>query len=243
MPTGTEIMTRAGVLLNDGDHSRWPLAELAEWINEGMRAIVLTKPSAFSHTVVVHLGVGTRQAVPATGTPVPLILIGLNRNIIYTPGVAPSVGIVDVPEPREGGRMIRRADRKLLDSQSPNWHSTRSVKFTREVRNYTFDELVPLEFYTYPGNDGTGYVEAELGFSPPPLVATGDPLLIASYGTALALPEPYSVPLLDYTLYRCEMKDDLGAAAGRSAMHYQQFATAIGLKIQVEKSHSPNARP
>jgi hypothetical protein len=39
------------------------------------------------------------------------------------------------------------------------------------------------------------------------------------------------------------MKDDIDGAAARSAVHYQQFATAIGLKIQVEKSHSPNARP
>jgi hypothetical protein len=255
MPTGKEIISRAGVLLSDEQHVRWTLPELCDWINEGLRAIVLAKPSAFSKTVVLALGSGTHQTVPTTGNPIPLMLISVTRNIIYTPPVSdivppppppppPAPGtIVDVKDPRKSGRTIRRADRSILDSLMPNWHIAQHVQFSKEVRNYCFDELVPLEYLVYPGNDGTGFVEAKISFQPPPLVATGSPQSIDSYTSDLGLPEPYSVPLLDYTLYRCQMKDDTDGAAGRSAIHYQQFATAIGMKVQVEQVHSPNARP
>jgi hypothetical protein len=230
MPTGTEIMNRAAVLLNDADHIRWPATELCEWINEGARAIVLAKPSASSKTVTMPLAIGTRQSIDPSVGAFPLVLITLVRNIA-------SLG-----PPLVGGRMIKPVDRALLDAQVPDWHNRNTVQFSREVRNFTYDELVPLEFYVYPGNDGSGLVEAELGVLPLPLVADGDPKKVESYGGQVGLPEPYSVPLLDYTLYRCQMKDDIDGAAGRSSVHYQQFATAIGLKIQVEKAHSPNLR-
>jgi hypothetical protein len=231
MATGREILSRAAILLNDADHIRWPLSEMCDWLNEGARAIVLAKPSASSTTIVLALQVGTLQIVPQTGTPTPLSLVGLNRNI------------VDATEPRKAGRMIKRTNRAMLDAVEPDWHDRTQVQFRKEVRNYTFDELVPLQYYVYPGNDGTGLVEAEIAVLPTPLVASGDPTDIASYAGDIGLPEPYSVPLLDYVLYRCQMKDDIDGAAGRSAIHYQQFATAIGLKIQVEKAQSPNARP
>jgi len=256
MPTGKEIMSRAGVLLSDEKHVRWTLPELCDWVNEATRAIVLAKPSAFSKTVVVALTSGTRQAVPVNGDPIPLMLIGITRNIIWEPPYPdpnvfpplpppeqPAPGtIVIVDEPRKAGRSIRRTDSLVLDSLTPNWHMPQRVQFTKEVRNYCFDELVPLEFQVYPGNDGTGFVEAKISFVPAPIAATGDVNNVDSYASQIGLPEPYSVPLLDYTLYRSQMKDDTDGAAGRSAIHYQQFASAIGMKVQVEKTHSPNAR-
>jgi hypothetical protein len=112
----------------------------------------------------------------------------------------------------------------------------RSVRFGREVRQFVFDEEVPLEFDVYPGNNGQGVVEITVAVVPT-LVGNED-----TYGNQLGLPEPYSVPIQDYVLYRCQMKDDDAAAAGRSAGHYQMFATAVGIKIQVEGSSSPNNR-
>jgi hypothetical protein len=232
MPTGTEIMNRAAVLLNDAEHIRWPASELCEWINEGVRAIVLAKPSASSTTAVLTLQAGTLQNLPTSvGALKPQLLLGINRNV---DGVVAPLG---------GGRMIKRTDRAVLDASDPHWHDRVHTRYRREVRNYCYDELVPLQYYVYPGNDGTGMVEAQLGTLPLPLTAAGDAGVVASYGGQVGLPEPYSVPLLDYVLYRCQMKDDLDGQAGRSAGHYQQFATALGMKLQVEKAHSPNARP
>jgi hypothetical protein len=261
MPTGYEIMQRAGKLLNDTAHIRWPATELCDWINEGVRAIVLAKPSANSRSMMLKLAAGARQSLsPYAPNPpdvvekfaagmYPLVLIGLVRNIPKVQ-LHPTYGY---EIPAAYGRAIKRVDRALLDAQDPNWASGTLAQRKQEVRNYTFDEEVPTEFFVYPPNNGTGYVEAQVGALPRPIKAiypaVGEPnpnkltsLTPLSYNQNVNLPEPYSVPLLDYVLYRCQMKDDIDGAAGRSGVHYQQFATAIGMKLQVEQAHSPNTR-
>lgn len=230
MPTGRDIMEKAGVLLNDVAHVRWPLKELADWINDSVHAIILAKPSASSESRIISLVPGTRQAVPQDGNPTALSLISIVRNIR------------DIDAPHLGGRAIRTTSQAMLDVQDPNWHDGKYTRFQREVRQFVFDERAPLQFYVYPGNDGNGAIEAVVATSPKPLIAAGDPTVIASWTGSIGLPEPYSVPILDYVLYRAQSKDDLTGNGGRATMHYQQFATAIGLKIQVEGAHSPRAR-
>lgn len=230
MPTGSEIMTRAGILLNDEDHVRWTLPELAGWINEAVRAVVLAKPSASTQTSILSLVAGTRQTVPSTGTPTPLMLIGLVRNI-------KSAG-----PPREGGRIITTVAMTQLDADEPNWHLRNYVPYRKDVRHLIYDEAMPLEFYVYPGNDGNGLVEAIISTLPQPLAASGADDAIGSYNGSVGLPEPYSGPLLDYVMSRAHSKDDLAAEGSRAAMYFQQFASAVGLKIQTERATSPNAR-
>ncbi|MEK1928574.1 MAG: DUF6682 family protein [Pararhizobium sp.] len=230
MPTGREIMELANVILNDVDNVRWPLREIAKWINEAVRAIVLAKPSASSATTAIQMVAGTLQRVPETGVPTPLALTRLVRNL------------KDNTLPRQGTRIITATSRVLLDAQDPNWHDMTRTLPKKQVRQYVFDEATPLEFYVYPANDGTGWVEAVLSFLPKALEASAADNDLASYEIDVGLPEPYSVPILDYVLFRCFSKDDLGQGPGRSAAHYQQFASAVGLKIQVEGATSPNTR-
>jgi hypothetical protein len=228
MPTGREIMEAAGTLLLDEGFDRWTLPEMRKWVNEAVKAVILAKPSAYSRSIVVTLQAGTLQVVPQAGTPKPLRILSVTRNIT-------SEG-----PPRVAGRAIRPTDRTMLDVQEPNWHDTRYVRFRKEVRQYTFDEENPLEFYTYPGNDGTGKVEAVVSALPADIVATGDVDAIASYDTEIGLQDIYLGPLTDYVCYRAQLKDDVAANVGRAAVHYQNFATAVGLKIQVERVTSPN---
>ncbi|MCA1490085.1 hypothetical protein I6F11_04025 [Ensifer sp. NBAIM29] len=233
MPKASEIMKLAGVQLLDEDHIRWPLSELAEWINEGVKAIVLAKPSASSKSAAVQLVKGTRQTLPDTiDGKVPLQLIGVNRNLAST------------AEPRQGLRAIRTAARDLLDAQEPNWHNASYVPFRKEVRQVIYDENVPTEFYAYPGNDGTGIVEAVVSLLPTPVAVAegGDEDVLESWDIDVGLPEPYSVPLLDYVLYRCHGKDDTAADAAKSTAHYQLFATAVGIKAHSEGASNPNRR-
>jgi|FLYM01.1.fsa_nt_gi hypothetical protein len=231
MMTGREIMERAGILLLDEEFARWTLPELADWINEGVRAIILAKPSAHASTRILSLAEGTwQQVAEVAGEPVPLSLIDIRRNLR------------DTNSPRVGGRIVRAVSRTMLDAQDPYWHDPTRTRYRKEVRHFVFDEENPLEFYVYPGNDGTGVVEAIVSSLPTRLAASGDENELASYASDIGLPEPYSVPLLDYVCYRAQSKDDLTGNAGRAAAHYQQFATAIGLKIQVEGATSPNAR-
>lgn len=230
MPTGREILERAGVQLNDDEFVRWTLPELCDWLNEAQRAIVLAKPSACSRTVILDLEAGTKQIVPQAGDPKPLMLLTIVRNV------------TDAGPPVKGGRIVTPVERAVLDAQEPHWHDPRRTPYRTEVRHFMYDEAVPLEYYVYPGNNGQGKVEAALSMLPTPLTAQGDPDKVESYGQALDLPEPYSVPLLDYVLFRAQSKDDTAGDAGRAMAHYQQFAAALGIKIQVEGATSPNSR-
>jgi len=233
MIVAADIMHRVSIILHDEENVRWTLPELAEWINEGVRAVCLAKPSAASKKVVLPLKLGTLQHLPrhrdASGDEW-LSLIKITRNI------------TDSTRPELGGRVVSIIDEKVLDAQMPNWHERDALPFAREIRHYIYDESSPYEFTVYPGNDGTGHVEALIGYCPPQILPTGDVEKIASWGGAIGLPEPYSVPLVDYTLARAFIKDDVGGDMGRAAAHWQLFQAAIGTKIEVEGAHSPNAK-
>lgn len=229
--TGKTILERAGTILNDTDYVRWTLPELCGWLNEGLAAIVLAKPSAKSETRVLSLNEGTLQHLATVAeAPAPLALINLTRNLAATTPV------------RVGGRIIKPVSVTLLNAEEPDWHNPDVVPFAKEVRHLVFDELNPLNFYVYPGNDGTGVVEAVVSVMPDLLVPTGGTTALANYDLPVDLPEPYSVPLLDYVLYRAFAKDAPEGQLGKAAAYYQSFAAALGIKIQVEGASSPNAR-
>jgi len=227
--TGEDILRDAAELLLDNTHERWTLPELVRWLNEGLRSIVLAKPSAKTSSRIVTLVEGTFQQVEELdGTPVPLQILDIVRNIT-----------ADGP-PRVAGRTIKIVDRKLLDAQNPNWHDTKYERFRDVVRHYTFDEQNPLEFYVYPGNTGSGKVEAVVSVIPTPLVSTGDVDDISTYSTQIDLQDTYAAPLLDWILSRAFAKDDTGVDHAMANLHYQKFATALNIKIQVEGASSPN---
>jgi len=231
MPTGQEIIQRVAIILNDEDHVRWTLPELCLWINDATKATVLAKPSASTESRILQLAAGTLQRLPTSGTPTPLMLVDITRNLKTT-----------AESPRVGGRTIRAVKRAVLDVQEPHWHDTIYTRPAAEVRNSIYDEANPLEFYVYPPNNGAGIVEAVMSVLPVPLAASGDPSLVSSYAGTIGLPEPYSIAVVDYVVAKALSKDDLGGDPGRATLHFQAFASAVGLKIQVEGATSPNAR-
>jgi hypothetical protein len=224
---GSELLTRAAILLQDQDHLRWPLTELVSWANDGQKTIVAAKPSANSQSVPLSCAEGTLQSLT---DPTHLMLLRLPRNLASN------------ATPRVGGRAIRPVSREVLDASEPYWHVRTTVPFKKEVRQYVFDEQNPREFYVYPGNDGTGVVEAVVSVLPTAIAPSGNPEVIGSYDAELALREPYGVALVDYVVSRAFAKDDVSADPGRAALHMQAFMNAIGIKAQVESAQSPNAR-
>lgn len=236
MTPAAEILIKAGVLLNDEDAVRWSLQELADWLNAGQKAIVLAKPSALSGSVVLELSEGTLQGLPPLTEETRYIaLLRLLRNI------------TDIGPPRVGGRAVRDTTRDILDSAEPNWHDGSRVPFKPAVRQYVFDEANPREFYVYPGNDGTGLIEAVVSILPAKIVAaveTGpvDPTNIAHWATPIDLDPLYDDVLLDYILFRAYSRDDLAGNPGRAQAYYMSFANAVGLKIRTEAQTGPNAR-
>lgn len=223
--TAGQILRRAATILQDETFVRWPLPELADWLNEAQRAIVQAKPSANSASVVLTLVQGTLQSLT---NPDHLLLLRLPRNLKSS-------------SPRYGGRIIRPTTREEMDASEPSWHDPDVLPLEKEVRQYIYDEENPREFYVYPGNDGTGLVEALVSVLPAMIATTSTD--IAAYDVLpIGLPEPYAPVILDYILFRAFAKDDFAADVTRSRLHYQSFAQALGLKVQAETANSPNVK-
>lgn len=224
----SKIIKDAAVILIDDEFIRWPVRELAGWLDHGVLSIITVKPSASSETISLSLVRGTKQTLPNDQRI--RQLLDLMRNLGGTNGAA--------------GRAIRSVARSELDGNEPNWHDPRYVPFRKEVRQFVFDEALPREFYVVPGNDGTGVVEAAVATRPERVVdrVTENITDIASYDVEIGIGDEYEPALLDYVLYRAFSKEDPAAAPQRAVTHYQAFATAIGLQSQVESATSPGRK-
>jgi hypothetical protein len=221
-----DIMLRVSVDLLDSDHVRWPLDELAHHIEDAVKAIIVAKPSASSGLMELTLAKGTKQAVPDNVVQ----LLDVVRNIEGANGAA--------------GRMIRSVSRAELDANAPRWHDPAYVPFRREVRHFVFDELLPKNYFVFPGNDGTGRVEAAVSKLPPLIteLQDGDVTDIETWDVEVGIDDQYQPAVQDYVLYRANSKEDTAADPGKAVRHFQAFATAIGIQSQVESSTSPGRR-
>lgn len=223
----SELMTSASRILLDEDYTRWTMTELAEWLTAALREVALQVPTATSRNIVIDLVEGTFQRLPADCQQVLRVV----RN-------------VDMEgDNRVGKGVITIVDRRALDSQNPNWHDGQYVRFRPYARHFIFDETDPLTFYVWPGNDGTGHVEAVVSVIPTPVKADAgkDPEALESYGMTLDVLDVYANSILDYTLYRAYCKDAQNAGAmARASAFYEQFATALGIKSNSSIVNSPN---
>lgn len=223
----SELMTRASLILQDEDYTRWTMTELAQWVTDALREVALQVPTATARNIVVPLIEGTRQRLPDNCQQ----LLRVVRNIDME------------GDNRVGKGVLTIVDRRLLDSQNPNWHDGQYQRFKPYARHFVFDETDPLTFYVWPGNDGTGNIEAVVSVIPQAVTPDqgADPENLASYGMTLDILDIYANLMLDYTLYRAYCKDSQNAgAAQRAALYYQQFAQALGIKANSEMVNSPN---
>lgn len=232
MALASEVLDRARRLIQDETSVRWPLVELCMWLDDGQREIALQKPSAASANRVILVQKGTLQSLPDDA----LALLRIVRNIVS----------VEDSGLRNPGAVIRICSRDMLDAQNRNWHEDREVRFSRSVKHYVYDEEDQRSFYVYPGNDGTGMVEAVLALDPATIetVRGKEPEDIDAYAVDLTLAGIYVNALVDYVCYRAFSKDAQYAGnTQRAALHYQQFANAIGIKFNQEALGSPNRSP
>lgn len=224
----SDIITRAQTVVQDTTGVRWPFAELLQWLNDGQREVALYKPSATAQNVAIMLQQGTLQNIGVGG----LALLRVVRNL-KTP----------VGNPRIGSAACRLVDREVLDAQHPLWHDPDVFPYQKIVKHFCFDDADPTNFYVFPGNNGTGAVEAVVSRSPADVtVPSGaDVNNIASYRQPIQVPDIYANCLLDYVLFRAYSKDaDYAGNAERSAGHYAMFTAALGVKQQNEVSINPN---
>lgn len=222
----SDIISRAQTIVQDTTGVRWPYAELLNWLNDGQREVAVYKPSATAANVALTLVAGTLQSIGAGG----LALLRITRNL-KTP----------ITTPRVGGRAVRVVDRDVLDSQHSQWHDPTVFVYAKEVKHFCFDDVDPTNFYVFPGNDGSGALEAVISRSPVDVVAVGDVNVLTSYRQAITIPDIYSNVLLDYVLFRAYSKDaDYAGNAERSGTHYQLFTNSLVAKSQNEATVNPN---
>lgn len=211
--TVNSIIEKAQIILQDATGIRWPNAELLGWLNDGQREIVLLKPNAFVKNQSVQLAAGTKQALPSDGVQ----LIDVVRNM-GTDGTT-------------AGRAIRIVTREILDSQTPDWHSSTP---SNVVKHYSYTLFDPKTFYVYPPQPTTNRGWAEIIYGAAPTEA--------ALGGVITLDDIYQTVLVDYILYRAYSKDaEYAADQASAAKHQQAYLAALTGKANVELGVNPNS--
>ena len=209
--TVQSLIDKAATLLYDQTNIKWSRAEWLYWLNMGQRAIIVIHPASTNEIEVIKLVAGPRQSIPAHGW----LLLDIIRNMGTTGTTS--------------GRAIRIVPRIVLDSYNPNWYSDTA---TAEVRNYTFDVQNQREFYVYPPNTGTQYIEINYSYVPDDLT---------NEASVISVPDAYENALLDYMLFRaCSKAADINAAAALAPAYLQSFNAYMGAKMSAEQANNPN---
>lgn len=219
--TGTNIIDRARLTLQDSSGVRWTDAELLIYINDAQREIVNFRPEATATHANLQLSTGTEQTLPSGG----LRLIKVTRNMSGTASNA------------TGAKSIRIVEEDLLNSIEPDWHDptvTGSSAHGSIIKNYLFDPDDPKKFYVYPGvaSGSNAYVE---------LIYSKLPTDLSSVSSTIDLEDTYGNAILNFVLYRAYLKDaEFAGNQQRTATHYQLFIGSISGGGNAEAILDPN---
>lgn len=209
--TGQSIVDKARYILQDSSAVRWLDAEALAWINEGQRFVTLHRPDASAATGNITLVAGTKQLLPLTA----LRLLEIVRNM--------GVGGATPGEP------IRLIDRGILDAQIATWHS---MAASAAIKHYIYDNRNPKVFYVYPPALVDTQIEGAW---------TVVPAALASLAATITLDDIYEPVLVDYMIYRCQLKEaEFAGDPNRATMHLNILLAALGVKTKVDVTMSPN---
>ncbi|AXQ30450.1 hypothetical protein D0B54_17980 [Solimonas sp. K1W22B-7] len=148
----SRILQRAARTLFDETGVRWPPAELLDYLNAGIGAIVAAKPDVAATAQPFELVGGSRQDLPQDF----IQFLGLTRNL-GADGATP-------------GRAIRQVERNELDHGYPDWHSATG----EAVLHYCHDRRLPRLFYVFPA--AAGWVELQGVKAPAEIVDAAETL-------------------------------------------------------------------
>jgi len=212
--TAADVMRRAAAILQDGSSVRWPLPELLNWLNDGMRDMALLNPRTTAQTEVMPLVEGTRQTLPPKFHQLLEVIANDGPNPALHRAVTPIV-------------------KEIMDTQFPGWHSAAVMAFSPTVVHVCEDKFDARTFYVVPGNTGTGQILIVGSVLPEPIPLPANPLAIESYTAQVPVADIYQSALLDFVLARAFSKDiNLAGAAQRAQLHMQLFQGAIGANGQ-----------
>lgn len=213
MATAQNIIDRVNFVIQDTTNIRWTTAELFAWITEAQNEIVKRRPSANVVNGNISLIAGTKQSLPAAG----LVLLDVTRNM-GAGGTTP-------------GNAVRLVDRRIMDEQTPSWHSSTP---NAVIKHVMFDARDPRTFYVYPPASIPTYLECVYSTSVTPVGAVGD---------TLTLSDIYLAPIVDWVLHRCYSKDTEYAGNTDKAIAYRSsFENLVNIQTEADKSTSANVK-
>jgi hypothetical protein len=215
----SDITSRARILLNDQDGTRWLDNELVAWINDAQKLIAMTRPDASVANGALTLIVGTKQSIPAGG----FRLLDVIRNLSA--------------DGTTGGRSIRHVDREVLDSQDPMWHTTTAAG---TIKHFIYDNRDPRNFYVYPPAIAGTKVEAMYSVAPTEIVYNSV-TPATTLNTDLTVSDIYLEAVLNYVMYRSYSKDaEFSQNPQLAAGYLQTVYSMLGIKTQKDVAFSPD---
>lgn len=208
---GSDVLTRARLVVNDPAATRWLDSEAALWVTDASRFVALKRPDSCAVSQAVALAAGTKQSIAA-----------------LTP---PGLRVLDVIRAVATGRAIRLVDREALDSSLPTWHAATPASPT----NWVFDNRDPKTFYVYP--PAPAAVEVEILYSRNPVTVTALELSTVD----LSIDDIFIDPMVNYVLHRFYAKDaDNAQNAALSSAYLAACEAALGAKSGTDVAYSPD---
>lgn len=211
--TVSSVVSRVATILQDTTSVRWPGSELLDWLDDGLREVVLQLPEAGATNESMALATGTKQTIPASG-----------------------IQFIDAVRNTSGGA-VRIVSREVLDAQRIDWHTDTP---STTIKHFTFDPRDPRRFYVYPPAATGASLDIVYSKAPSAVARSGTAPNQTSAST-LPIDDIYANVLVDYMLYRAYSKDaEYAGNAQRAVSHYTAFANALGVKLKNEMDRNPN---
>ena len=241
-----DVLWSVSVLLQDTvpQYQRHVETELVDWLNDAQVALTKFLPAACSRVAALKLVPGTRQSIekilianckPAEGGTPAFDIYGTQLLDVYrnmgADGLTP-------------GRVVRRTERKVLDSQSPTWHTV----VGSAVSSFMYDPATPRYFLVTPGVPAEGlWIEAAFTAQPTRIPNTGTPgsELYKKDGAStekISVNDEHRDDLINYCVARANMKPVEWTNADKAAAFSQMFLNSLNAKVTALTGTNPNLK-
>lgn len=241
-----ELLGRVSTLLLDADpqFNAWPEADLVNWLNDGQLAIAKYFPAGAGRVDSIRLKPGTLQSIDTiaadhckqedgtnpSGPIYGLELFGLVCNM-GSDGLTPGLAI---GEP---------VDRRLLDSQNPNWHMQTGMV----VYDYAQDPRTPQHFLVCPAVPSTGQVWVRVSYAARPAKvpdggAPGSEKYLSggSDATLLSIADECADDLANYIVARAHLTNSKFADLTKYQTFASLFTGSINARVMALTGYNPN---
>lgn len=199
----------------DQDNTRWKAPEVIRYANDGQRDIAIYRPDAFTVSGLLDTVAGTKQTLPEGATK----LLRTVRN-------------------GANGKVVKIVPHDVLDATVSAWHSAAQ---SAVVKNVTYDERLPREYYCYPPSDGNAKIEAVWCVEPTDIPAPTGNTKDTCTGS-VSVRALFVNALLDYVLYRAYAKDaGIPGNFDKAKLRYSMYAAAMGMETTATQVFGPNA--